>query len=404
MRSTLSPAFTSSKIKLMVPFMEEVGDQMIRALKKKITETDDEYIEVDCKDLTRRYANDVIASCAFGIKVDSHSDENNEFYEMGKAASNFTFKQILLAFLGSSFPRIIKKFNLSIFDNKTKYFFMDIVLNTMKDRDAHSIVRPDMIHLLMEAKKGKLKHDEKESHGSDTGFATVEESDLGKKSIERVWSDTDLVAQAVLFFMAGFETISTAMSFALHELALHPDIQDRLVQEIKQHHNKNGGKLDFNSISNMVYMDMVTSEVLRLWPPGLVLDRLCVKDYNLGKPSSESTKDYIIRKGENLSIPVWSFHRDPNYFPNPEKFDPERFSEDNKKNINTLAYMPFGVGPRNCIGSRFALCELKVLLYQILLHMEISISSKTCLPAKISKESFNVILEGGHWLRFKTRS
>lgn len=74
-----------------------------------------------------------------------------------------------------------------------------------------------------------------------------------------MWSDTDLVAQAVLFFMAGFETISTAMSFALHELALHPDIQDRLVQEIKQHHNKNGGKLGFNSISNMVYMDMVTS-------------------------------------------------------------------------------------------------------------------------------------------------
>ncbi|CAH0723081.1 unnamed protein product, partial [Brenthis ino] len=405
MRSTLSPAFTSSKIKLMVPFMEEAGDQMIRALKKKINESKTGYIDVDCKDLTSRYANDVIASCAFGLKVDSHSDENNQFYEMGKTAATFKFRQMLLFFALSAFPSLARIFKLTLFSDRTKEFFVELVTSTMKDREARNIIRPDMIHLLMEAKKGRLGHEEKSGNDvQDTGFATVEESSVGRKSIDRVWSDMDLTAQAVLFFIAGFETISTAMSFVLHELAVHPDVQERLVEEIKEQHIKNNGKLNFNAIQSMTYMDMVTSEVLRLWPPVMALDRMCVKDYNMGKPNSKATKDFIIRKGEILGLPAWNFHRDPEFFPDPLKFDPERFSEENKHKINPMAYMPFGIGPRNCIGSRFALCELKSLVYQILLHMEISPSEKTCIPIKLSKESFNPRIEGGHWLRFKIRN
>lgn len=74
-----------------------------------------------------------------------------------------------------------------------------------------------------------------------------------------VWTDHDLIAQAVLFFIAGFETVSSGMSFLLYELAVNPDVQDRLAQEIKEVDAKNNGKIDFNSIQNMVYMDMVVS-------------------------------------------------------------------------------------------------------------------------------------------------
>ncbi|XP_050345946.1 cytochrome P450 9e2-like [Nymphalis io] len=405
MRSTLSPAFTSSKIKLMVPFMEEVGEQMIRAIKKKLKESENGCIEVDVKDLTSRFANDVIASCAFGLKVNSHTDEENQFYEMGKTASTFKFRQMLLFFVISAFPGLANILKLKLFSNETKRFFIDLVMGTMKDREVRNIIRPDMIHLLMEAKKGQLSHDEKNGSNNeqDTGFATVEESSVGKKTINKVWSDTDLIAQAVLFFIAGFETISIAMSFTLHELAVHPEIQERLAKEIKDYDAKNGGKLNFSSIQNMAYLDMVTSEALRLWPPVLALDRICVKDYNMGKPNPSATKDYFMRKGEILSIPVWSIHRDPKIFSNPNKFDPERFSEDNKHNINPMTYMPFGVGPRNCIGSRFALCELKVLLYQILLHTEVLVSEKTRIPVKLAPESFNPRIDGGHWLKFKAR-
>ncbi|KAM3966419.1 cytochrome P450 9e2-like isoform 1-T3 [Aphomia sociella] len=404
MRSTLSPAFTSSKMRLMLPFMVEVGDQMIQSLKDKIKDSGVGYIDFDAKDLTTRYANDVIASCAFGLKVDSHTEENNDFYTNGKEAATFKYWQILKSFAFIAFPKLMTSLKLTLFTEKMGSFFKNIVLNTMQNREERNIIRPDMIHLLMEAKKGKLTYDEKTAKDADAGFATVEESSVGKKAVDRVWSENDLVAQAFIFFIAGFETVSSAMSLVLHELALNPHVQEKLAQEIKENDIKNNGKFDYKTIQNMTYMDMVVSEVLRLWPPAVVLDRICVKEYNLGKPNSKATEDYIIRKGEGLVIPAFAFHRDPNFFPDPLKFDPERFSEENKHKIQPFSYMPFGIGPRNCIGSRFALCEVKVMLYQLLQHMEVTPNERTCIPTKLDTETFNVRIKGGHWLRMKIRS
>ncbi|XP_026324875.1 cytochrome P450 9e2-like [Hyposmocoma kahamanoa] len=403
MRSTLSPAFTSSKMKMMLPLMVEVGDRMIVSLKKKIKESEKDYMDLDAKDLTTRYANDVIASCAFGLKVDSHMDENNQFYTMGKTASNFSFRQLLMFFVLMIVPKVADILKWNLFPEYVQRFFRTLVMDTMQNRELKQIIRPDMIHLLMEAKKGKLTHDEKSSQDMDAGFATVEESSVGQKEIKRVWSDDDLCAQAILFFIAGFETVSSAMSLLLYELAVNPDVQEKLYQEIRENEAKNNGKFDYNSIQNMVYMDMVVSETLRLWPPGVGLDRYCNRDYNLGKPNDKSTEDYIIRKGEALQIPVWAIHRDPAYYSNPDKFDPERFSIENKHKILPFTYIPFGLGPRNCIGSRFALCEVKVMAYQLLNAFEVSPSEKTTIPPKMDPSSFNIRLKGGHWIQYKAR-
>ncbi|XP_075973982.1 cytochrome P450 9e2-like [Anticarsia gemmatalis] len=402
MRSTLSPAFTSSKIRLMVPLMMEACDAMIKSLKKQIQESGVDYVDVECKDLMSRYANDVIATCAFGLKVDSHTEVDNEFFKAGKEIMGFNYLKVLIFLASAAFPNVMKKLNFKLFADKTADFFRAIVLNTMKEREEKNIFRPDMIHLLAEAKKGQLSHDEKHNE-ENTGFSTVEESHVGKGKVNRDWTDDDLVAQAVLFFAAGFETVSTAMSFLLHELAVHPDIQDRLAQEIKEHDVMNGGKFDFKSIQSMTYMDMVVSEVLRKWPPAIGTDRQCLKDYNLGKPNPECKQDYIVRKGESVTIPTWVFHRNPEYFPEPQKFDPERFSEENKHNIKPFTYMPFGLGPRNCIGSRFALCEIKVMTYMLLQQMELSPGEKTDIPGTLDAKNFNIKIKGGHWVRFKVR-
>ncbi|XP_075973976.1 cytochrome P450 9e2-like [Anticarsia gemmatalis] len=404
MRSTLSPAFTSSKIRLMVPFMVEVGDQMMASLMEKIKTSEEGYIDIECKDLTTRYANDVIASCAFGLKVDSLTEEDNTFYSMGRKTTNFGFKQMLIFFTLSNLPTISRLLKLDFMTEDSKVFFKELVMDTMMDREKRHILRPDMIHLLMEAKKGKLSHESNKCKDETAGFATVEESNVGTKKIDRVWTDDDLIAQAVLFLIAGFDTVSTAMTFLLYELALNPEVQDKLAKEIKEFDIKNGGKFDLKSIQDMPYMDMVVSELLRLWPPAMFLERLCNKDYNLGKAHKDAPQDFVVRKNTGIMIPVYPIHRDPQYFPDPDKFDPERFSEQNKHNIKPFAYMPFGLGPRNCIGSRFALCEVKVMIYQILLHLELSPCERTCIPAELSKDSINIRLKGGHWLRFRVRN
>nr|BBE49546.1 cytochrome P450 monooxygenase [Adoxophyes honmai] len=403
MRSTMSPAFTSSKLKHMVPFMVEVGDQMITSMKKKIDVSGNQYVDVDVRDLVSRYANE-IASVAFGFKVDSHTEPDNQFYTMGSKVTHMSFGQIMKFLVHGMFPTVMKKLKVTVFLESMANFYRNLVLRMMQDREEHNVVRRDMIHLLMEARKGTLSHEQRDGNDEGAGFATVQESAVGRISTTRVWSENQIVAQAITFLSAGFDTVSTAMSFLLYELAVYPDVQDRLFQEVKEHAEANGGQYDYTAILQLPYLDMVLSESLRKWPPAGVTDRLCTRDYNMGKPNAHATKDFILKKGEVIFVPIFSFHRDPQYFPNPSKFDPERFSDENKHKIKPFTYMPFGHGPRNCIGSRFALCEVKVMVYQLLQHLELMPCEKTPIPAELSTESLGVRIKGGHWLRMKPRS
>ena len=150
----------------------------------------------------------------------------------------------------------------------------------------------------------------------------------------------------------------------------------------------------------MKYLDQVICETLRLYPPAPFLDRVCLKDYDL----KYDDKVIKITKGTMIWFPAAGFHHDPQYFPNPKKFDPERFSEENKANINMDAYMPFGTGPRNCIGSRFALMEVKAVLYYMLLNFSFEVCKKTKIPLELQKISFGVRAEGGIWVGLTPRT
>ncbi|CAB3252945.1 unnamed protein product [Arctia plantaginis] len=403
MRATLSPAFTSSKIRKMVPLIVDVGDQMIAMFKRKIKESKTDYIDIDCEDLTACYANDVIASCQFGLKIDSYSNPENPFFTGGKEFTHFGFQEMVIYLIMSNIPILAKMLEWDIVSKKCKDFFRKVVLDMMRDREEKQTVRPDMIYLLMEAKKGKLVDDTPKCDEVLNG-TTAEESAANTNVAKKVLTDDDIISQIVLFFVEAFGTVSTLMTFLLYELAINPDVQDRLAKEVKEYNVKNGGKLDYDSLKDMKYLDMVTSEVIRLWHPSIILDRTLNRDYNLGKPNKYAEKDFKVRKGTLLTIPIYAIHRDPQYFPNPEKFDPERFSPENKQKIPSFAYNPFGLGPRNCIGLRLGLSEMKAITYQILLHTEILPTKSTCIPAKLCPNSFTLKLQGGHTLRFKLRS
>lgn len=102
-------------------------------------------------------------------------------------------------------------------------------------------------------------------------------------------------------------------------------------------------------------------------------------------------------------IPIWSLHHDSRYFPEPEKFDPDRFSEDNRGTVDPNTYMPFGVGPRSCIGSRFALMEIKAIFYYILLNFSLEVTEKTQIPLQLEKHPLAVKPEKGVWVELKPR-
>ncbi|XP_029170217.1 cytochrome P450 9e2-like [Nylanderia fulva] len=375
MRNTLSPSFTASKMKVMCELVSKCADDFVNYL----VDHPELCVEVETKDIFRRYTTDVIATSAFGISVNSMKDQTNEFYMRGIETSQ-AFNGVLAMFkfmIMAAFPRIARWLGLSGFVSpSTSEFFKRIVGETIKTREEQGIVRPDMIHLLMQAR---------DKTGDNSPKMTLE----------------DIVSQAFIFFIAGFETSSVLMCFVAHELAVNQDIQDRLREEVLQHLDE-GNDVSYESLSKMTYMDMVISEALRKYPPVLFTDRLCTQNSELPPPQS-GCKSVIIKSDMMMMIPVYALHHDPKYYPNPDKFDPERFSEENKDNVVPYTYLPFGEGPRKCIGNRFALMETKILIARLLQKFILKKTKKTVDPVVFDKKDFNLKPVGGFWIGLEKR-
>lgn len=134
----------------------------------------------------------------------------------------------------------------------------------------------------------------------------------------------------------------------------------------------------------------------------LATDRMVTKPYTI-EPEEPGEKPVHLEVGDVALIPIMGIHYDPKYYENPEKFDPERFSLENRKTLNPYVYIPFGVGPRNCIGSRFSLLELKAVFFHILSHFEIVPVAKTDIPIKLSKVNINLASANDYHLGLKRR-
>ncbi|CAG9584935.1 unnamed protein product [Danaus chrysippus] len=390
MRTVLSPAFTSSKMRLMMPFMSEISSNIVEYLKGHTNE------DVDVQDLMRRYTNDVIASAAFGLPVNSVKDRDNEFFTIGKNLFVFTFFQKIFAIFVALFPKFTKKLGITIYPDKVVNFFKGIVVNTMQLREKNKIYRPDMIQLLMEASKGTLKDD------SDANGSKSETNETSKQKPIKEWSVEELASQVFIFFAAGYESSASTLVMCVHELALNPDVQEKLYQEIKEFKEKHG-QITFEHIHNLKYLDCVLSETSRKWATVLALDRTCTLPYEL-PPPREGLRPVQLKPGDVVYNMVISIHKDPIHHPNPEKFEPERFSEENKHKIKPFTYMPFGLGPRNCIGIRFAQLELKILIFDLVSNYKIVKCSKTMDPVVLKPHAFNMQPRDGSVVQFVPRT
>jgi len=186
--------------------------------------------------------------------------------------------------------------------------------------------------------------------------------------MKKTLTTKELVANAILFMTAGYETTATTLQFIAYTLAMNQSVQNKLIDEI-DHVLEKHNEINYDSIADMKYMDMVIDETLRIYPPALRTDRVANADYEY-----EGLK---IKKGQVIGIPIYVLHHDAEIYPDPEEFRPERFSDENKKKRETVAYIPFGAGPRNCIGMRFALIEIKFMLSAILSNYRLVKCEKT---------------------------
>uniref|UniRef100_A0A672ZEQ0 unspecific monooxygenase n=1 Tax=Sphaeramia orbicularis TaxID=375764 RepID=A0A672ZEQ0_9TELE len=184
-------------------------------------------------------------------------------------------------------------------------------------------------------------------------------------------NDHEILSQAMIFIFAGYETSSSTLTFLAYNLATNPDIMKKLQEEIDTTF-PNKASVQYQELMQMEYLDCVINESLRLYPIAPRLERVA--------KASVEINGLVIPKDMVVMVPTWPLHRDPDVWPEPEAFKPERFSKENKETIDPYSYMPFGTGPRNCIGMRFALVMMKLAVVEILQRYSFSTCEETEIP------------------------
>uniref|UniRef100_A0A336MQU5 CSON003753 protein n=1 Tax=Culicoides sonorensis TaxID=179676 RepID=A0A336MQU5_CULSO len=231
LRQKLTPVFTSGKIKNMLPMLLKVGHNMVDTLKDeiKIDKT------LDMKEWVARFTTDVIGTCAFGLECNSLKDPNAEFRVMGR--KSFTDINMFSAFICVNFPKLALKLGLGFTPRPVTKFFIKVVEDTIEYREKNNITRNDFMDLLIKM-RNKDKSNDPEKDQELEGFSVYE-----------------IAAQAFVFFLAGFETSSTVVSYTLLELAMNQEIQDKVRTEINQVLKKYDNEITYDAIQEMTYLE-----------------------------------------------------------------------------------------------------------------------------------------------------
>ncbi|XP_037522206.2 cytochrome P450 3A19 [Rhipicephalus sanguineus] len=175
-----------------------------------------------------------------------------------------------------------------------------------------------------------------------------------------------LASNCMVVFIGGYDTTRLVLTNWFYVMARYPEVQEKMRQEVLEAFAKEAGQLSLLTLTTLPYSNQVICETMRLYPPIITFTTRCAdEDYRYGK--------YLIKKGTSVMVPTYQLHHDPEYWDEPEKFDPERFSSENKHSNNAIAYQPFGLGPRTCLGQRLALAELASATAHVLRHYSIAL-------------------------------
>ncbi|KAM7314967.1 putative cytochrome P450 [Ixodes scapularis] len=283
---------------------------------------------------------DVISKCALAWKVNCQTNTTDPLlramHSVVDDAEN-TLIQYAIAL------PILRKIAEWIYPYASYYKITTKILDNVREvieyrRSGQGSRTTDMLQLMLDAQAGK----EAKATTSSKGDMLIE--------------DRHLLSNSFLFLAAGFDTTALTLAFGAFLLAKYPEEQERVFNEIVSVFSEPDTELTYDGIQKLKRLDMLIAETMRLYPPVvLFVSRCCRQDTTI--------MGQFIPAGVNVLVPTWHVHHDPNLWPDPYRFDPERFA-DGRNTHHPAAYLPFGLGPRGCIGKRFALLEIKMAMYK----------------------------------------
>jgi cytochrome P450 len=356
MRTFMTPAFSTGKIKLMMPLVEEAVTTLTNIVEEKFERKE----KFDLKELFSGFTMDVISSVAFGTKIDSQRNPDLPIAKYARQLFTFKISDPKFVFM-ILFPvtgyLLSKLFGITLIFSEGEEYFKSILSRMLKERKTSPKYPPDFLQLMINASK------EAESDG-----ATQETS-------KDPLLDHEIMAQMFLFLIAGYETTATTFAFAAYNLTVHPETQTKCYEEVAAVMEKKGS-LSYDDIQHgLPYLEAVVMETLRLYPPAVRTDRIASEPYTIG--------EFTVPKDAAVAIPIYVIHHSEEFYEDPENFNPDRFLPEERRSRDPLTYLPFGFGPRNCIAMRFAMIELKLCLAHLIWKFELVPCDKTEIPLEI---------------------
>ncbi|CAH0698705.1 unnamed protein product [Spodoptera exigua] len=333
-RQKVTPIFTTAKLKNMFYIIDKSAQDFIEYLREN-----PDKLKGDLFDTLGNYCNAAIAAAVFGIHTRSTFD--SPFRTMAKEVLTPTFFTNLKFAISGVSESLFKFLKLKLFKTEKEKFFIDAMKQVIRQREKEKVKRHDFIDICVELQKNGTMVD------PDNGYALEPTDEL-------------MAAQAYLFFLAGTDPTIAGIFGTLMELGRHPEILKKAHEDVDRVFEKYNGQLTYDAVGEVKYLYNVLSEVLRVHPPIAFVMRKCVQDSVL------PVGNIPVEKGVKIFLPIFDLHHDPNYFPEPEKFDPDRFVREGE--INDTTYVPFGKGGRYCVGARYAKIQIMTGLIHILRH------------------------------------
>ncbi|XP_013184491.1 cytochrome P450 6B7 [Amyelois transitella] len=383
LRQRLTPAFTTAKLKNMFPLIVKCAEKLHSLGDDIVSRGGD----CDIREMMARFTTEFIGACGFGVEMDTINNEKSLFREFGKLIFSRTAFDITRFAVWEAVP-LVRGF-LPVINPKIEEIATEIVKNVREQRNGKPSGRNDFIDLLLELEsKGKFTAESIEKTNPD-GSPVIVDMEMTMAC---------MAAQVFIFFAAGFETSSSATSFTLHELAFNPEIQERIQEEIDEVLSEYNNKLCYEAVAKLSLLDMAFKEAMRMFPSLGIVTRECTR------PCTIPELGISIDPGVKIVIPIQAIQNDEKYFDNPTEFRPERFTPEEVKNRQPFTYMPFGDGPRMCIGARLGQMQSLAGLAAVLQRFTVEPNKDTRRKPQVNPRS-NVVqgLVGGLPLKLTLR-
>ncbi|XP_043944114.1 thromboxane-A synthase isoform X2 [Protopterus annectens] len=381
-RSMLTPAFSAAKIKEMAPLINKACDVLVKNL-QAYAESGENFNICRCYG---SFTMDVVASVAFGTQIDSQHNPEDAFVKNAKTFFEFnTFG--LRMMLAIAFPFLIPVLrNMpSKKGAEMNSFFLQAVrkMIAFRDQQLPEERRRDFLQLMLDARNTSnsnigVEHFDVVNKADESLPPIAISGEKTSNRTQKTLSENEILGQAFIFLVAGYETTSSTLAFTTYLLANNPKCQKKLLNEVDAFFLKYDVP-DYSSVQELNYLDMVISEALRMYPPAFRFARQCLNDCHVN--------GQFVPAGTIVEVPVACLHHDKEYWTEPEKFIPERFLPEAKLQRHPFVYLPFGAGPRSCIGMRLAILEIKITLVRVLQKFEFETCPQTQIPLQLNSKA-----------------